>query len=106
MTHLILAGLAAAVMLAYVCRVDDLSWRREPYLMLAHSAGGTVAAWVVSVAAVGDAGALHVAALAADAVALALLFRHLPDRRPPASAPIPAPPEAMRHVAGGSKDSG
>lgn len=108
MTDLILAAAAVAVVLAYVCRVDDLSWRRQPFLMLAHFAGGSVAAWVLAGAAAGEAGALHLVALLADAAALAWLYRHLPARQNPAPATAPAPvaAEALRHVSGGSKDAG
>lgn len=108
MSDLILAAAAVAVVLAYVCRVDDLSWRRQPFLMLAHFAGGTAAAWVLSHAAAGNAGALHLGALLADVAALAWLYRHLPAHQEPApaAAPPPVAAEALRHVSGGSKDSG
>lgn len=108
MSDIVLAAVAVAVVLAYACRVDDLSWRREPFLMLAHFAGGSAAMWVLSVSATGGAGALHVLALAVDIAALAWLYRHLPARQRAASAaaPAPVPAEALRHVSGGSKDSG
>ena len=108
MSDLILAAVAVAVVLAYVCHTDDLSWWRQPILMLAHFSGGSVAVWVLSVSAMGEAGAVHVGALLADVVALAWLYRHLPARQGAASAaaPAPVPAEALRHVSGGSKDSG
>lgn len=77
----VLAVLALAVMGAYVCRVDELSWWRTPWLMLLHAGGGSVSAWVMYHASMGHAGGAHVLALAAAAVLLWLTWEHLPGRR-------------------------
>jgi hypothetical protein len=74
-----LAGLAVAVMGAYVCRVDELSWWRTPWLMLLHAGGGITSAWVLYHCMAADAGAPHVLALAGAVVLLWLTWEHLPS---------------------------
>ncbi len=74
-----LGALAVLVMGAYVCRVDDLSWWRTPWLMLLHAAGGVTSAWVIYHCVAADAGAPHALALAGAAMLLWITWDHLPS---------------------------
>lgn len=100
MIDLILAALAMAVVAAYACRVDRLTWRTDPMQMLLHAAGGIGTAWVLKEAAQGNAGALDGLLLAGCALLLVLTYQHLP-------AVVPAPStrslrnDELGQVAGG-----
>ncbi len=80
MIEYLLAGVAVAVMGAYVCRVDELSWWRTPWLMLLHAGGGITSAWVLYHAAAADAGPVHLLAIAGSITLLWLTWDHLPSQ--------------------------
>lgn len=60
--------LCLAVLAAYACRVDQLSWRHHPWAMSAHVAGGGAAAWAMLQAGQGAAGPSALLALSAAAM--------------------------------------
>lgn len=68
-------GLTLAVLGAYACRVDGLTWWRHPVLMALHVAGGIAAAWAMHAAAVQAVAWLHAAALAWSVLVLVATWR-------------------------------
>lgn len=78
MTDAVVVVLSAAVVAAYVCRVDRLSWRWHPWQMLVHVLGGVAAAWVLAAAGEGRAQAWHAVALVCAAALLVVTYGRLP----------------------------
>jgi hypothetical protein len=105
---LIITVAALAVLAAYVCRVDVLSWAAHPWLMAAHMLGVASALWAASASVLGDATASQVLALAGSGLLLVALYSRMPKAEPhppddgPAAAPASVRAEALRHVSGGA----
>lgn len=95
--YYLLGGAALGVLVAYACRVDLLTWWRNPVLMLLHVAGGIGAAWALKGSAMHAATGWHAVALAGAVLVLLLTWRHLPgNSTPAASARQPAGLEPAR----------
>ena len=99
MTALIV--LSMIVIGAYVCRVDILSWSRQPVQMLAHLIGGCVALYVWWSASYGTAMGWHALLLMGSALFIIFTFSRIPDLSEPCSIRELIDDE-LRRVAGGS----
>lgn len=99
MTALILVSMI--VIGAYVCRVDILSWSRQPVQMFAHLIGGCCALYVWWAASYGTAMGWHVILLMASGLFIVFTFSRMPSTEEPCSI-RDLVDEELRRVAGGS----
>lgn len=67
-------ALGLAVVLAYACRFDPLSWWRHPWLMLGHFAGALCALWAATSGAADGVRAPHVILMLVSVATLAALY--------------------------------
>ena len=71
----VLLILSAIALAAYACRVDRLTWGRDPGQMLVHVLGGGAAAWAFAEAMRGNAGVMAALPLLASSAWLAASYR-------------------------------